>query len=184
MASLESKVLATKQTFLLATSSLANNSKNDFGDVSNFYDHGYDFSRLSNLKALKLSDIEKEEFRQKFPEALKKAGLMTRSLYHNMSPEYLNRMRHWRSKVEFLINDILDLFKEVSSNNEIPESLNKFVEEIDYEGYLMDEKIELWSGHLGEGMDFPNDVPNLNGVPESHNWWTQEHRNLWKDKDP
>ena len=46
---------------------------------------------------------------------------------------------------------------------------------------LLDE-IEVWSDPDYPSSDWPEQVPDLNGVPLSHDWWTAEHRDMWKKK--
>ena len=42
--------------------------------------------------------------------------------------------------------------------------------------------ISEWRRGYDEIDDDPREVPNLNGVPEAHYWWTDEHRELWDNR--
>ena len=48
---------------------------------------------------------------------------------------------------------------------------------------ILESKISRWTEPDYNGADDdPDEVPNLNGVPQSHDWWPEEYRQMWKNK--
>uniref|UniRef100_A0AC35FYQ5 Uncharacterized protein n=1 Tax=Panagrolaimus sp. PS1159 TaxID=55785 RepID=A0AC35FYQ5_9BILA len=174
-----------KQSFLGSINYLKRMTKCDFNDITNFYSAGYDFARLTRFHSAEftLDQKEKEEFINNFPIALEKATGLTRGLYNNMSPESMNELKALRSQIVFIKTDFTNLYSRISNNEKSIQELKKSIEELQKEENNIESYLMNWSASDGEGMNDPDDVPNLNGVPESHDWWTQENRNLWKTKN-
>jgi hypothetical protein len=156
-----------------------------FSNASILYKSVYDFGRHTHLQPdyRKLLTNEDEKIlKEFFPIGFTKLVGYTPGLVNNIEPSNLNIARRKRSQIWFLKNEFLDFYKEVSGcelTQEIKDALKKLEESDD----ALEFDISNWTRpDYDEAVDRLSDVPNLNGVPESHDWWTEQHRQMWKNK--
>uniref|UniRef100_A0A914Q5L0 Uncharacterized protein n=1 Tax=Panagrolaimus davidi TaxID=227884 RepID=A0A914Q5L0_9BILA len=182
MSTTKSKMDEIKEAFLGSVNSLAAKSTDaDSIGVNIFYERSYDFARLSHLYPdyIKFTSDETDKFCQNFPTAALNSFHSTTSLYQNSHQNSVNWLKFWRSKIVFIKNEICELFKKYSSDSS---ELMEVINGLEHEETFLQEMLENREG--GEGLlEDSYEVPNLNGVPESHEWWTDKDRSLWKDKD-
>jgi hypothetical protein len=156
-----------------------------FSDVNEFYKAAYNFGRYTHLhpdfQQLLTSD-DKITLKKDFPKALVEIAGYTPGLFNNITPSRLNVARTRRSQLWFLKNEVLDLYKQANENDlskEVQDELNKLEEQDN----ILEYNISNWTRpDYDEAEDDSDDVPNLNGVPESHDWWTEDHREMWANK--
>ncbi len=156
-----------------------------FSYVDDLYEAAYNFGRYTHLHPgfqQLLTSEDKNGLKEHFPKALVEIVGYTPGLVNSVGPSTINIARTRRSQIWFLKNEVLNLYKEVNGNNlskEVQDALKKLEES----NNVLQYRISNWTRpDYDEADDDPDDVPNLNGVPESHNWWTEEHRNMWRNK--
>jgi hypothetical protein len=98
----------------------------------------------------------------------------------------MNIVKKRVSQMSFLKNEMFQLYKEL--NNGVDMSIASGSSEEAAIHKLQDRiakllnQIEVWSEPNYPSDDDAEEVPDLNGVPLSHYWWTAEHRDMWKEK--
>ena len=91
------------------------------------------------------------------------------------------------SQIAFLKNEIFQLYKDFNGSE------MKFTESVEYALDLLQDRfdklldpLEIWTTPeykmYEHFYDDPYEVPDLNGVPESHYWWINEHRKMSKEE--
>jgi hypothetical protein len=153
--------------------------------VEHLYEAAYQFGRHTHLypdfRQL-LTDEDKNVLKEHFPNAFVTLVDYTSGLVGNIGPSTLNVARTRRSQLWFFKNEVLNLYTEVNGN-ELPKEVKDVLNKLNESNNVLRHKISNWTRpDYDEADDDPEDVPNLNGVPESHNWWTKEHREMWKNK--
>ncbi|KAE9548232.1 hypothetical protein FO519_008557 [Halicephalobus sp. NKZ332] len=133
------------------------------GLVSDFVWAIFEYTRVRrvvNKEELELwHQKEKEVFVKKFPESIKTLRKYLLPAIQILDSEDPISQKIYRSAINFLHEDIFDLYKAVeSSKNLIKEVENQLKSLKDEENHL----------HEPENSSF---LPDLNGVPDSHYWW-------------
>ncbi|CAF1274282.1 unnamed protein product [Adineta ricciae] len=128
-----------------------------------------------------LTDEDKTTFKQYFPTGFVKLVDYTPGLVGNIEPSDLNIARTRRSQIWFLKNELLDLYKEINGK-ELTTEMQSALDKLQTSDNMLDSDISDWiRPDYDEAVDKSEDVPNLNGVPPSHDWWTEEHRRIWEN---
>lgn len=152
-----------------------------FYDLRKFYEAIYEFCRHTHLypdfrQLLTVED--KNHLKEYLPKAIGYIIAYTPGLLSQMDPSWLNIARARLSQITFLDKELLDLYKEVGGNalsHEFVDRLN----ELEISRNVLCNDIEDWTHPCcGDTVDDPDDVPNLNGVPLSHDWWPDEYREM------
>lgn len=155
-----------------------------FYHVNSLYETAYDFSRYIHLYPeflQSLTDDDKNFVKEHFPNALPKLVGFTPGLINNIKYN-VNTARTKRSQIFFIKNEIVDLYKQVNQNT-LSTEIEKFLQELEKSNNILESTIsDLTDPENDETDDDPDDVPNLNGVPSSHDWWSEEYRQMWKNK--
>lgn len=166
-------------------SAIKHEGPSGFFYVDHLYEAAYDFGRLSylHLDFRQLLTVEdKNNLKEHFPKALATLTDYTSGAVNTIGPSILNVARTRRSQLWFVKNEILDLYKEVNGND-LPQEVQDALKKLKMSDNVLEYNISNWTRpDYDEADDDPEDVPNLNGVPESHSWWTEEHREMWKNK--
>ncbi|CAF5072771.1 unnamed protein product, partial [Rotaria magnacalcarata] len=154
-------------------------------NASKLYNSVYEFGRHTYIypdyRQL-FTDEDKNIFEQCFPIGFVKLVGYTPGLVDNIEPSNLNIARARRSQLWFLKNEILDLYKEINGGNELTTEIQHALNKLETSDNVLECHISDWTEPgYDEAEDKPREVPNLNGVPESHDWWTEEHRQRWKN---
>lgn len=134
----ESKMPIAKNRLLGVIKYLSRTSKYGFNNIERFYTNSYELARLIRLHPaqFQLSANEKEEFRCYFPQALKNALKNTATLYHALSPDSLNIMRAYRSKIAFVKEDIFELYENVA-NSQVSSEMEECIRALEGEELLL-----------------------------------------------
>ena len=154
-----------------------------------FYDNLYELVRNMYLDEKgfrnELSEENRKILRQSFLPAFVSVVGQTRVLINNLEGCDLNVARTRLSQMSFLRHEAFNLYKEITdeqqqtSSSQVQQAISQLDTNIDNLG----EEVEIWtSPHYDFAEDNPRDVPNLNGVPLSHTWWTEKHREMWLNK--
>lgn len=103
---------------------------------------------------------------------------------NNIEPEDMNLAKRRLSELTFLKNEIIGLYHDFSTTGgKLGAELTSQLEELDDSIDMLECQVQSWSRpNCYSAKDDPKQVPDLNGVPESHSWWTSQNRNAWKDK--
>lgn len=162
------------------------NATNWDANADIFYERVYDMARLMHLypnyRAL-LTDDDKSTLKECFEPTLASVVGFTPCVVNNIEAYDMNVAKRRLSELTFLKDEVLGLYREVSGGIEASENTKKALAELDYFIEMLDDQIYNWSLPTYEfARDDPRQVPNLNGVPESHTWWTKKHRDYWKEK--
>ena len=89
----------------------------------------------------------------------------------------------WLSILYFFKNEIFNYYKEVCGGNvELTSEIENAFSDLDDEIYELDVQVKYWSKQ-DDVEDYLGEIPNLNGVPQSHYWWTEENRLYSKNKN-
>ena len=155
--------------------------------TSTFYEDVYEMVRNMylhpNNRAL-LSHEDKIILKENFVPAFVRIANCTPGVVNNIEAHDMNIAKTRLSELTFLKNEVFDLYKEscndnVNETDEVKQALKK----LDYCIEMLERKISNWSRPDYEyAEDDLDQLPNLNGVPESHHWWTSKHRELCKEK--
>lgn len=163
---------------------LKNEEEFGFSSAKILYRRIYEFGRhthlLPNYLQL-LADEDKNNLKRHFPTGFVKLVGYAPELVHLVSPSIINEARARLSQICFARNELLELYKDVNGDEltkEVTEALNS----LDQSCEGLQDTVSDWLSGYYEVEDDPDDVPNLNGVPDSHDWWTEEHREMWKSR--
>lgn len=167
--------------------SLIENSAAEADQINgaNFYRTVYELGRQMNLSSDYRSffaDKDKQTLLEIFPRAFVSLVGIVHSLVSNMDDCEMTSAKIWLSKLYFLKNEIFDYYKELcGSNIEIPSELEDAFSDLDDEIYRLDIDVNHWSKQT-HVKDYLDEIPNLNGVPKLHYWWTEENHEYSKMK--
>jgi hypothetical protein len=183
----ETEMQAAKRRFLSDlryVAGLVNEKGPDgFSPVRRLYKRSFEFGRQTHLNPNfreTLTSEDRDNFRQYFPTAISVVAGFSPGLVNHICPgKLLNVARTFRSEISFLQNEVFDLYKEVA-DEETTKDIEEALANIQMEDNCLEYNIESWIAYDGE--DDIDDVPNLNGVPESHSWWLPEHRQHWANQ--
>ena len=149
-----------------------------------FYEQVYELGRHMNLsseyKSL-FSEEDKQTLVEIFPKAFVLLAAYTHSLMSNMDDDDFTFAKVCLSNIAFFKNEILNFYKELSGNVELSEEMNNSISDLDDLMDRIETDVAYWSkqDNVEDYLDY---IPNLNGVPESHYWWTEENRLYSKNK--
>ena len=105
----------------------------------------------------------------------------TRGLLSDIESHDLNIAKTRLSQIYFFKNEIFDLYKEIDKA-ELTAEVVKAIQHLETDVDMLESQISVWSDPDYEwAEEDPDDVPNLNGVPESHFWWSKEQRESSKN---
>lgn len=151
--------------------------------VSLFYRDVYQMIRLMHLNPNfcdLLTDENKKTFTENFMRAFIPVCNCTFLTINNITCKELNKVKTKLTELNFLKNEVFNLYKELNGGCvEMTDKLNYALEQLNVCIEILQEKLEIHADHDENEL---RSVPNLNGVPESHIWWTPEERNSAKDK--
>ena len=163
--------------------------KSEFGHTNavRFYKAAYELGRHMHLRPDYRPLFTEEDtatFRKWFKPAFISIAQGTDRLINNLEPHELNLAKKRLSQIWFLLNEIYGLYQELFEKVEPIVSMEIAAIELDPDVQRLESKIEFWSDSDNECYTEPNpnEEPNLNGVPDSHYWWSKIRRQAWKDK--
>uniref|UniRef100_A0AC35F549 Uncharacterized protein n=1 Tax=Panagrolaimus sp. PS1159 TaxID=55785 RepID=A0AC35F549_9BILA len=162
-------------SFCVSLDRLAQKSECSLLDIEEFYDSVYEFGRQFVSKDHDFSDLERNSIQTSYPSSVEKAAKFTAEIIQHKKP---NELKMLLSSIEFLINDIYEIFKYFSLDNS-PANLAENIS-------LLQEKQENLKKLLKSvknSDDEKGDIPNLDGIPATHDWWTQKDRDSTKDEN-
>lgn len=165
---------------------LKNEVEYGLSTAEGLYESTYEFGRNTYLHPdyrKYFTEEDRKILNEYFPTAFIRLVGYTPGLVNNIHPSMLNVARARRSQVYFAKYELIDLYKELNGN-ELPTEVTDALKQLEESNNVLRSKISDWtrpSGFRG-AEDDPDDVPNLNGVPKCHDWWTPEHREMWKNK--
>ena len=163
---------------------LKNEEEFGFTNAKIVYKTAYEFGRRTHLvpdyRQL-LTDEDKNNLKQHFPAGFVKLVGYTPGLVNIIGPSTINLARTKLSEISFVRNELLDMYKEVNGG-ELANEMTKALADLDHSSDRLKITISGWLSGYSEVDDDPDDVPNLNGVPDSHDWWTEEHREIWENR--
>lgn len=186
---MSSEEIATKiksliKSFLKCLENLADHKCGILDGISHsihFYKYGYDLARLMylypNYREL-FTDEDKKDFKENILKAFVKLLFYTDIIIDSVFKYSINIAKTKLSEMSFIKNEIFGFYKELIGID-LKLTLNEENAMKDLEDMM--ERISGYIEYSFEDIDF-DDLPNLNGVPESHTWWTTEQRELWKNK--
>ena len=146
------------------------------------YELGRHMNLSSNFKAL-FTEQDRQNFKEIFPKAFVSLVAYIHSLVCNMDDNQLTTAKIWLSNLAFFKNEIFNFYKEICGDvdmnltDEFENSMSDLDEEID----RLEIDVNYWLKQKNV-KDYLDQIPNLNGVPESHFWWTEENRLFSKKK--
>ena len=150
---------------------LKNEEEFGFSSAKILYKTIYEFSRhthrLPNYRQL-LSDEDKNNLKQHFPTGFVKLVGYASQLVNLVSPSIINVARARLSQIVFARNELLDLYK--VSGGELTKEVAEALDSLDQSHERLQETISDWLSGCYQVEDDPDDVLNLSGVPESHDW--------------
>ena len=125
-----------------------------------------------------LTEEDKNTLRQYFQPSLSQIGRIIPGLVNNYEPQDLNIVKRRMSELEFIQNEIMELYKIACGDNEtieITDGVKKALDEIEDAFWMLKEQVETFSDpRCLHTEDNPDQIPNLAGVPSTHNWWSEE----------
>lgn len=165
-------------------STLTNESEFGFSNARQIYQEAYEFGRRSYLLPdylQLLTDEDKKNFKESFPPGLARLATYTPGLINTLQKSSINLARERLSQITFVKDELLDFYREINGNKASEEVVqaSKILNECQCR---LDYTISQWLRGYDEIDDDPSEVPNLNGVPETHYWWTDKHRELWNNR--
>uniref|UniRef100_A0A914YEQ0 Uncharacterized protein n=1 Tax=Panagrolaimus superbus TaxID=310955 RepID=A0A914YEQ0_9BILA len=156
-------------SFCVSLDRLAQKSESSVYDVEEFYNSVFEFGAQCLAESQDFSDIERDSIKQSYPSAVEKSAKFAAEIIQHKK---LNQLKMLLSSIEFLIKDIYEIFKYFSLND-CPKSLTQNIS-------LLQEKQEnikkMLKSIKNEEGDDDDEIPNLNGIPESHDWWSDKDR--------
>ncbi|CAF0848934.1 unnamed protein product, partial [Brachionus calyciflorus] len=80
-----------------------------------------------------------------------------------------------------VVNEIHNYYKELVDNPELIDKLNKSISDLDDEIERLEDDVNNWINkrHVKDKL---NCIPDLNGLPSTHYWWTDENGLYSKNK--
>lgn len=176
------KELVTNLSFLPM---IKNEAENGLLNADLLYESIYDFGRYTHLTQnyqQLLTNEDKTKFKECFPQGFVKLVGYTPGLVNTISPLSINIARQRQSQIFFAKNELIDLYKELNEHK-LPIEVSDALKNLEQSNNFVRNSISDWINvSYCEIDDEPGDVPNLNGVPETHDWWTNEHRQIWKNR--
>ena len=192
---MSSEEMATKMRhiineFLKCLKQLAvNNCGKDFEYIKSkdLYENVFHLARHMHLypKYRELfTDEDKKYFKEAFHVGFIKLIGYTPGMVNNIEDCDMNIAKTKLSEMTFLKNEIFELFKELNDGDQkLNSSEERAVEILDDLIEKTLDNVSRWSEpDYYSAIDDPEEVPNLNGVPESHSWWPAKHLEVWKNK--
>ena len=165
-------------------STLTNESEFGVSNARLIYQKAYEFGRRSYLlpdyRQL-LTDEDKKNFNEFFPAGLARLTNYTPALVNTLQKSSINLARERLSQITFVKDELLDLYREIHGN-QLPDEVIQSSKTLNEWQCRLDFTISEWLRGYDEIEDDPAEVPNLNEVPETHYWWTNEHRALWNNR--
>jgi hypothetical protein len=171
--------------------SLTVKNENAISNAQSFYEVVYDIGRSINDK--QEQNIMKQIFVENDVVTLKETfqpGFIsivncTRGLVNNISLEESILAKRRLSQMWFLKNEIIPIYKQVISNDVVlTDDFNDACQKLKNIAEKLEEKLEDWSDQ-DTTQDYIgiNALPNLNGVPNDHYWWTDQEREISKNSN-
>ena len=165
-------------------STLTNESEFGFSNARLIYQGAYEFGRrcylLPDYRQL-LTDEDKKNFKESFPSGLASLANYTPGLVNTLQKSSINLARERLSQITFVKDELLDLYREINGDK-VPVEVVQASKILNECQCRLDFTISEWLRGYDEIDDDPREVPNLNGVPETHYWWTDKHRELWNNR--
>ena len=159
-----------------------------YTNTARVYEAAYDLGRhmylCPNYRTL-FTDEDTATFRKWFRPAFVSLVQCTRDdLVNNLEPYELNTAKKRLSQIWFLRNEIYGLYKELFGKVEPRVAMEKAAAELDTDAQRLESLIEVWSEPENVFYAEPDPIKdlNLNGVPDSHYWWSNRQRQEWNDK--
>uniref|UniRef100_A0AC34G9P9 Uncharacterized protein n=1 Tax=Panagrolaimus sp. ES5 TaxID=591445 RepID=A0AC34G9P9_9BILA len=156
-------------SFCVSLDRLAQKSESSTYDVEEFYESVFEFgAQFPTDNQQDFADIERDSIKQSYPSAIEKAAKFTAEIIQRKKP---NQLKMLLSSIEFLTKDIYEIFKYFSLNDS-PSNLKQNIT-------LLQEKqenIKKLLKSIKHEEDEKDEIPNLEGIPESHDWWSDKDR--------
>jgi hypothetical protein len=131
-----------------------------------FLDCTFDYSRLRHFEnRLTFSAEQSQQLRNQLPTVIQR--LTDEFLYESFRSEEIYEILIYRSVIQFLRDDFADDYMNDESRRLV---------QCWFDTEVFESEIEQWSYSHGIGPWPESNVPDLQGVPDSHRWWTQAHR--------
>ena len=132
-----------------------------------FFESFFEYMRLRNLNKLtQFSDDEKQVFEEHLNPAIVILSKQFDNLVTYFGRDTFYDILRTRSALQFIVTDLSDFTT--------PESralLDKMISDEEYNEFIEDFCSPWWNFRFLE-----EDVPDLNGIPPTHTWWTADNR--------
>ena len=156
--------------------------ENHYLNIDFLNENVFEIGRQLNLSSDLFTEKEKQTFKEIFPTALISFVDSMYPFVNNFDEDNLTYAKIWLSSLHFIKNEIFNYYKEICGGNVVKTNeLEKAFSDIDEKIDDLKNDVKYWSkqSDVKDCLDY---IPNLNGVPESHYWWTEENRQFSKNK--
>lgn len=152
-------------------------------NADSLYETAFYLGREINLnpnykEIFTIEDIE--NIKRLFPSAFSLLAWLSRSLVCNMNEDDLTNAKIWLTNFTFFIHEIFNYYK-LLSGDDSDQSNRLESASIQYEIEELERQVKDWSKQ-SDVEDYEEQIPNLDGIPQSHSWWTAENRLFSKIK--
>ena len=148
------------------------------------YNLGRQMNRNADWRSF-FTEIDKQTIKEIFPDAFISFSSSVHPFVKNINvddTEYITFAKKWMSYLTFFKNEIFNYYKELCDGNmQKTSELENSISDLDDHIENLLDLINYWSEE-DKIKDYLDEIPDLNGVPESHFWWTEENRLFSKNK--
>ena len=177
--------VAILKFFTVFESAVVKLSEFSLGEADKIYKSTFDLGRHMNLSKQDfgsfVGDEQKKLFRDSFPDIFVRLVGWLPGYVNNYEPWQVVQVKKKLSELAFVRCELFELYANFCGGDENrlqSEPLEKSIKSLDDTIETIEEDIDIWLR-----PDFPEIVeeepiylPDLNGVPLSHKWWTSKQR--------
>uniref|UniRef100_A0AC34QJK9 Uncharacterized protein n=1 Tax=Panagrolaimus sp. JU765 TaxID=591449 RepID=A0AC34QJK9_9BILA len=176
----EASVLTAEKGFeikenLLKNLGTASVGNFDFYKLKDLITAIYDYGRFHNKFPVEWTKEEAQKFKEAFPNGIRALEENLEQFSKSFQQENYFSVKLFVSALTFLIDDLFEQFKKLDPTPEVLTEMEKLIYQLKGEKYVKISQIQIWSNDEGTARDFcyEHEMPSLDGVPESHNWWVE-----------
>uniref|UniRef100_A0AC34R7M3 Uncharacterized protein n=1 Tax=Panagrolaimus sp. JU765 TaxID=591449 RepID=A0AC34R7M3_9BILA len=147
----------------------------DFYKLKDLITAIYDYGRVHNKFPVEWTKEEAQKFKEVFPNGIRALEENLEQFSKSFRQDNYFSVKLFVSALTFLIDDLFEQFKKLDPTPEVLAEMEKLIYQLKGVKYVKISQIEIWSNDDGTALDFcyEHEMPSLDGVPESHNWWVE-----------
>uniref|UniRef100_A0AC34PV89 Uncharacterized protein n=1 Tax=Panagrolaimus sp. JU765 TaxID=591449 RepID=A0AC34PV89_9BILA len=145
----------------------------------------YEYGRLHNKYSFEWTNDENEQLLKYFPNAIRSIEENLREFSNGFHEENYYLSKLFVSGLIFLIDDVFEQYKKLNPEPEVLAEMEKKILQIFAEKSVKISQIRSWTDRTGKPKRYfyEDEKPLLDGVPMSHDWWTEDEGLKIEPKD-